>query len=112
MKTVAWRVVTYGTACVLGGAIVYTQGTPPAQAQAGQSANPLQAQIDLGADFSEKPRSSGCDPADEQKHFLLPPGFRIEPVLTDPLIEDPVGITFDGNGRMYVARDALLHAGC
>ena len=23
-------------------------------------------------------------------------------MLTDPLIEDPVGVTFDGNGRMYV----------
>ena len=34
--------------------------------------------------------------------FLLPPGYKIEPVLTDPLIEDPVGVTFDGNGRMYV----------
>ena len=34
--------------------------------------------------------------------FLLPPGYKIEPVLADPLIEDPVGVTFDGNGRMYV----------
>ena len=42
------------------------------------------------------------DPAAQQKLFLLPPGYTIEPVLTDPLIEDPVGVTFDGNGRMYV----------
>ena len=34
--------------------------------------------------------------------FLLPPGYKIDPVLADPLIEDPVGVTFDGNGRMYV----------
>ena len=102
MKTVAWRVGAFGMACLVGGAIVHTRGNPVARTQAGQSANPLQAQIDLGADFSEKPPVKRLDPADEQKHFQLPPGFRIEPVLTDPLIEDPVGITFDGNGRMYV----------
>ena len=102
MKTVAWRVGAFGMACLVGGAIVHTRGNPVARTQAGQSANPLQAQIDLGADFNEKPPVKRLDPADEQKHFQLPPGFRIEPVLTDPLIEDPVGITFDGNGRMYV----------
>lgn len=102
MKIVAWRVGAFGIACLIGGAIVHTRGTPAAQAPTGQSPNPLQAQIDLGADFSEKPPVKRLDPADEQKHFQLPPGFRIEPVLTDPLIEDPVGITFDGNGRMYV----------
>ena len=40
---------------------------------------------------------------DQQTLFLLPPGYNIELVLADPLIEDPVGVTFDGNGRMYVA---------
>jgi mono/diheme cytochrome c family protein len=42
------------------------------------------------------------DPEVQQRLFLLPEGFTIEPVLTDPLITDPVGVTFDGNGRMYV----------
>jgi len=102
MKSVVWRAVAYGTACVVGGAIVYTQGNSTTQSPTTQPPNPLQAQIELGADFSEKPPIKRLDPADEQKHFQLPPGFRIEPVLTDPLIEDPVGITFDGNGRMYV----------
>ncbi len=101
-NTVAWRVVAYGISGVLAGAIVYTQGTSAAPQPASQSPNPLQAQIDMGADFSDKPPVKRLDPADEQKHFQLPPGFRIEPVLTDPLIQDPVGITFDGNGRMYV----------
>ena len=30
------------------------------------------------------------------------PATRSSPSSTDPLIEDPVGVTFDGNGRMYV----------
>ncbi len=41
-------------------------------------------------------------PEEEQKHFLLPPGYHIEPVLTEPQIEQPGAIAFDGDGRMYV----------
>ncbi|MES1263548.1 MAG: protein containing Coagulation factor 5/8 type, partial [Peristeroidobacter soli] len=33
----------------------------------------------------------------------LPSGYRLEPVLTEPDIAEPVMIAFDGNGRMYVA---------
>jgi mono/diheme cytochrome c family protein/glucose/arabinose dehydrogenase len=62
----------------------------------------LDAEIAAGADFSTKPPVTRLSAEGEQKHFLLPPGFKIEPVLTDPLIEDPVGVTFDANGRMYV----------
>ena len=40
--------------------------------------------------------------AEEQKRFVLPPGYRIEPVLTEPDIEEPMQIAFDGNGRMFV----------
>ncbi|BCX46812.1 glucanendo-1,6-beta-glucosidase [Haloferula helveola] len=35
--------------------------------------------------------------------FELPPGYRLEPVLTEPQISEPVVCAFDGNGRMYVA---------
>ena len=33
----------------------------------------------------------------------LPSGYRLEPVLTEPQIAEPVMIAFDGDGRMYVA---------
>jgi glucose/arabinose dehydrogenase/mono/diheme cytochrome c family protein len=33
----------------------------------------------------------------------LPSGYRMEPVLTEPHIAEPVMVAFDGNGRMYVA---------
>ncbi len=33
----------------------------------------------------------------------LPPGYSLEPVLTEPHIAEPVMVAFDGNGRMYVA---------
>lgn len=36
------------------------------------------------------------------KTFHLPEGYRLEPVLTEPQIAEPVACAFDGNGRMYV----------
>ena len=75
---------------------------PPAQAGRGGRGFGIEAEIAAGADFSPRPPVTRLDPAAQQKLFLLPPGYKIEPVLTDPLIEDPVGVTFDGNGRMYV----------
>ena len=41
-------------------------------------------------------------PDEQAKQFWLPPGYRLEPVLSDPLIDSPGQITFDGNGRMFV----------
>ena len=34
--------------------------------------------------------------------FHLPEGYRLEPVVTEPIIAEPVACAFDGNGRMYV----------
>ncbi len=75
---------------------------PPGQAGRGGRGGGIEAEIAAGADFSPRPPVTRLDPEAQQKLFLLPPGYKIEPVLTDPLIEDPVGVTFDGNGRMYV----------
>jgi mono/diheme cytochrome c family protein/glucose/arabinose dehydrogenase len=76
------------------------QATPAAQAPGGRGS--IEQQIAMGADFLKRPPVVRLDPQVEQQMFLLPPGYKIELVLSDPLIEDPVGVTFDGNGRMYV----------
>ena len=55
-----------------------------------------------GADWSPKPPVLPLTPADEQARFILQPGYRLDPVLTDPQIKQPGSIAFDGNGRMYV----------
>src|SRR5262245_28210503 len=60
--------------------------------------NPLNA----GADLSPKPPVVAATPQEQAKRFWLPPGYRMTPILWDPVIEDPAQITFDGNGRMYV----------
>ncbi len=53
-------------------------------------------------DFSRKPPVVALTPAEEAKRFWLPPGFKLEPVLSEPDIEEPAQIAFDGNGRMFV----------
>ncbi len=54
-------------------------------------------------DFSPKspylPRSA----AEEAKTFILPTGYRMELVASDPDVISPGVVEFDGNGRMYVA---------
>jgi len=42
-------------------------------------------------------------PEAEAKTFVLPEGYRLELVLSDPVIREPVMAKFDGNGRMFVA---------
>lgn len=41
-------------------------------------------------------------PAEELATFRIAPGFAIEAVATEPLIEDPVAAMFDADGRMWV----------
>jgi glucose/arabinose dehydrogenase/mono/diheme cytochrome c family protein len=76
--------------------------TTPAPPPQGRGGFGIEAEIARGANFDPQPPIVRLDPKEQQKRFLLPPGFAIEPVMSDPLIQDPVGVTFDGNGRMYV----------
>jgi putative membrane-bound dehydrogenase-like protein len=75
----------------------------PAPPAAGRgSATQADHPANAAADFSPKPPVVALSPADQVKQFWLPPGYRLEPVLSDPLIDSPAHISFDGNGRMYV----------
>ncbi|MDX1565040.1 MAG: hypothetical protein R3236_06515, partial [Phycisphaeraceae bacterium] len=42
-------------------------------------------------------------PAESLKTIQLPPGYYLEPVVTEPAIKEPAVAVFDGNGVMYVA---------
>lgn len=55
-----------------------------------------------GADLGPKAPVKPLYPEEAARHFLLPDGYGVEPVLTEPEIEQPGAIAFDGNGRMYV----------
>jgi mono/diheme cytochrome c family protein/glucose/arabinose dehydrogenase len=55
-----------------------------------------------GIDLSPKPPVVPLTPGEQQKTFVLRPGYSMTPVLTEPQIKEPAAIQFDGNGRMYV----------
>jgi len=48
------------------------------------------------------PPPKPLSPEEALKTFKLPPGFRIELVASEPMIESPVAISFDDQGRLFV----------
>ncbi len=46
--------------------------------------------------------SPPLSPAEALKRFSMPPGYRVELVASEPLVQDPVMIDWDGEGRMWV----------
>src|SRR4051812_27019114 len=48
------------------------------------------------------PPAPPLSPAEALKTFRLPTGFRMELVASEPLVEMPVALAFDPNGRIYV----------
>ncbi|HEY2435287.1 MAG TPA: discoidin domain-containing protein [Vicinamibacterales bacterium] len=96
---------------VTSGALAFTlavvaQQPPPPQAGGPPAAAP-QAPGGRGApmweaDFSKTGTVPVLSPADEAKRIWLQPGYKLDPVLTDPDIQEPAQIAFDGNGRMFV----------
>jgi glucose/arabinose dehydrogenase len=49
------------------------------------------------------PPIKALSPAASIATVQMPSGYKLEPVLTEPDIAEPVMIAFDGNGRMFVA---------
>ena len=49
------------------------------------------------------PPATPLSPQQSIKRIQLPPGFHIELVASEPMVQEPVAICWDGNGRMYVA---------
>ena len=56
-------------------------------------------------DWTKQPPVLAKTPAEELETFILQPGYRLELVLADPIIQEPTAIAFDGNGRMFVVED-------
>ena len=47
--------------------------------------------------------SNFLSPEESMKTFYLPEGYKVELVASEPMIDEPVTIAWDGDGRMYVA---------
>jgi mono/diheme cytochrome c family protein len=50
----------------------------------------------------EMPKSIALSPQEELKTFSVPPGFHVELVASDPLIDSPILMDFDAQGRLWV----------
>ena len=46
--------------------------------------------------------SPPLSPAEEAKNFIMPPGYHVELVASEPIIQDPIAIDWDADGRMWV----------
>jgi mono/diheme cytochrome c family protein len=49
-----------------------------------------------------RPESPALSPAEALKTFTLPPGYRLELVASEPLVQDPVVMDWDVDGRIWV----------
>jgi mono/diheme cytochrome c family protein len=78
-------------------------GQPPGRGGRGGLGGPQENDpANATADYGPKPPVKVLTPEEQAKKFWLPAGFRMEPVLADPDIEESAQIAFDGNGRMFV----------
>src|SRR5688500_15663714 len=80
-----------------------TPNPPPTATPPPARGGPIgRGNANAGADFSPKPPILPLTPEEQQARFILPPGYRLELVLSEPDIVNPTAIAFDGNGRLYV----------
>jgi glucose/arabinose dehydrogenase len=49
------------------------------------------------------PPVTPLSPQESIQKIQLPPGYRVELVASEPMVQEPVALAWDGNGRMYVA---------
>src|SRR5438128_9325454 len=50
----------------------------------------------------EVPPAPALSARDAMKTFKIAPGYRVELVASEPLVGDPVAMTFDPDGRLWV----------
>lgn len=51
----------------------------------------------------KNPPMTPLSPEESMAKVQLPPGYRLELVASEPMVQEPVAMAWDGNGRMYVA---------
>ena len=71
-------------------AVIAAQGTAKCP---GTSGRPAKKQME---------KSIALSPEEEMQTFSLPPGYRVELVASEPMIESPILMDFDADGRLWV----------
>ena len=92
----------FATSVAVGGLAL----VPLACSTAGQSqkpSDPQEVEDSVERNYaSELPRIPALEPDEALGSFEVLPGFRIELAAAEPLVADPVAMSFDENGRLYV----------
>lgn len=91
-----WKRIRRWGACALCGtaAFAFMPGAVLAQDDENDS---------LERDYTEElPRIPALSPSEALKSFEVHPGFYIDQVAAEPLVSDPIAISFDERGRMFV----------
>ncbi len=81
----------------LGSIAILTAGALAVQPPAGPS--PAAPPASTPAPVAVTPALS---PADSMKTFVTAPGYKVELVASEPMVQDPVAIDFDPDGRLWV----------
>lgn len=67
--------------------------------------NPEKSQDGFERKFiTDNPDPKPLRPEESIKKIQLPPGYHVELVASEPMVQEPVAIAWDGNGRMYVVQ--------
>jgi mono/diheme cytochrome c family protein len=53
--------------------------------------------------LDKDPPVTPLSPQESIRRVQLPPGYHLELVASEPMVQEPVAIAWDGNGRMFVA---------
>jgi len=53
--------------------------------------------------FQQQPSPAYLSPEESMKTIHVPPGYHLQLVASEPQIQEPVAMVWDGNGNMYVA---------
>jgi mono/diheme cytochrome c family protein/glucose/arabinose dehydrogenase len=53
--------------------------------------------------INSNPSSAFLSPEESMKTIKLPPGYHLELVASEPIVQEPAAIVWDANGNMYVA---------
>src|SRR5262245_25911793 len=77
---------------------------PAAAPQAGPLVSRLATARDWPPPFqaNEPEFPPALTPAQELATFHMPPGYQVQLVAAEPLVQDPILAEFDGNGRLWV----------
>ena len=50
----------------------------------------------------KNPPVTPLSPEESRQKIQVPPGYRVELVASEPMVQEPVGMAWDGNGRLFV----------